>query len=831
MARAAQEEVEARRRELEEERLALDERILSLDAERAALAGLSTLDPDRPPRATTAWRSVRALIGGLRKQALDSGWRQPSAASLLPASELTDRAAAREFATQLSDPAARTDLEESVSGWDDAIQRRADAESRWDQLTRSHQDALLALLMRAKEARRRLRPYVPADELASERADVWQDVRLELQLALPNLEAMASRRATAVRRDFASGLRLEALGRLLSSSFWILVGLVVWWVSRRRAPGLVDLVGSARVRSATLYGVELERLRDPVGRVAVASVDLVALSLLLGPTRQSLAEVAVLLVLFRLVVTWRLLMGLFQLSVVNRDEGRPALFRMGPKAHARAQRGARLLLLLVVAALWARYLARDFLGAEALGTLVAYVLRVGVIGLLTVQLHRAEPLLRPALAAALGPGRVSQWLTSSGRSSWLTRAPRAAVGVVTLTGLRLWQITEAAAEEGTLLGSLVNRVNRRRMKDSAEERAPRELPRALARQLRESAAQADLAGEEPLVERADAALKAWDEGTDRRGLVAVLGDVGQGKGRWARQWSAHLAERGRRVIRATVPGRLLTAPQVRQWLADVVGASSAEGLGDRFGAMEPSVILVEDAARTFLRRVGGFEALRELLDIAASHDDRHFWVLTLHAPAWRYVVRVRRVLDRDAFQAVLELDRRTGAELRERVEFAAREASVRLDFSGLVRPGTLVEDLAMERERATDAWFRLLAEASGGNAGVAWRMAVECLSPAPIGGALRVRLSDRLARGAEASLGDVEQLIAAALYVHGPLTLEELGSVHNTTAAALAPVVRGLTDRGLLDERSADRRSELGLLHLPSVVRTLRRRHFVHGGS
>ena len=829
--RLAWEQAEARGRSLEEERLGLDERLAAIQSERTGLAGLTTLDPARASRAAAAWREVRSLIRGLRKEALEQSWRRPTTQSPTAPPDAGAREAARDFASQLTDPGAKTDLEESVTAWEDAIRRREDAEVQRDLASDAHQEALLTLLMRAKETRRTLRPFVSAQTLAADRGDVWQDVRLELQLAVPNLKAMATRRVAAARRSLAPEARVAALGSLVSGSFWVLVGLFAWWAARRRAPGLVDVVGSARARSATLYRVELERVRAPMGRVAVAAVDLLALSVLLGPTRGSLPELAVVLVLFRLVVTWRLLMGLFQLAVVNRDEGRPALFRLGPKAHARAQRGARLLLLLGVAALWARYLAADFLGAEALGTIVAFVLRAGVVILLVVQLHRAEPLLRPAMGAALGTGRISKWLTSTGRGAWFTRAPRAALGVVALTGLRVWQITEAAAEEGTLLGSLVNRVNRKRMKHSGEQRAPVELPKVLARQLGEAAIAADLAGEEPLVERADAALEAWQDGSDRRGLVAVLGDVGQGKGRWSRRWSEHLASQGRHVVRTAIPGRLATGREVQSWMADAVGATDAAGLDERFGAMEPSVILVEGAERTFLRRVGGSEALKELLDIAAAHDDRHFWVFTFHAPAWRYLVRVRRVLNPDAFQAVLELDRRTGAELRARFEAAAAACAVELDFSGLVRAGTLAEDFTAERERATDAWFRLLAEASGGNAGVAWRMAVECLSSARAVAALRVRLSERLARGAEATLADNEQLIAAALYVHGPLTLAELGSVHNTTAAKLAPVVRGLQDRGLLDERPGDRRSELGLLHLPSIIRTLRRRHFVHGGA
>ena len=114
---------------------------------------------------------------------------------------------------------------------------------------------------------------------------------------------------------------------------------------------------------------------------------------------------------------------------------------------------------------------------------------------------------------------------------------------------------------------------------------------------------------------------------------------------------------------------------------------------------------------------------------------------------------------------------------------------------------------------------------------MAWRLAVECLSVAADGSTLRVTLSDRLARAGEAVLGDAEQLVAAALHVHGPLGLAELATVQNTSAGSLTPVVRALEDRGLVDELHGDGRFALDLLHLPAITRALRRRHFIHGSA
>ena len=826
--RTALEASEARRSRLEDERLTLQERIDQLDAERSAIAVLAALDPTRADRAIAAWRDGRLLIGELRTASLEwIGERTDTSPSPDSPPELEQ---AREFARQLSDAATREDLEGALATWDEALARQRTVADAVRDADARHEQGLLSLLQQAKEVRRGLRPEVPRSELATDRADAWEDVRLELRLAGPNLRAMSRQRVDAGRRLLARGFGPAVVGRALAGSFWLLVGVMAWWLVRRRAPRLVELGRRKPGRRTSLYGVDLDRLQEPMARVVTATVDLVALSLLLGPTRLALPELAVLLVLFRLVVTWRLLLGLFRLAVAGREDARPALFRLGSAARARADRGAQLLLTLVVAALWARYLARDFLGAEALGTMVATGLRTAVAALLVVQCHRAEPLLRPAVGAALRDGRFARWLTASGRPAWPTRSLRGAIGIAVLTGARAWQIAESNAAEGSLLSALVNRVNRRRLKGDEEEATRSSpLPPDLAVRLTEAAIQADLEGEAPLMGRADAAVEAWSEQADRRGVVVVLGDVGQGKGRWSRAWATHLEAHGRRVVRPVLPSRLRSADELCGWLAEALGAPGPAALDAWLDQLEPTVFLVEEIERTFLRQVGGFEALRALLDVAARHDTRHFWALTCHAPAWRYLVRVRRVLNPDAFKDVIELDRRTGAELRARFVTAADEAGHRLDFSGLVRPGTLAEDLHAERERATDAWFRLLAEASAGNAGVAWRLAVECLSVAWDGSTLRVTLSDRLARADEAVLGDAEQLVAAALHVHGPLGLAELATVQNTSAGSLTPVVRALEDRGLVDELHGDGRFALDLLHLPSIARALRRRHFIHG--
>jgi hypothetical protein len=827
-ARAALEASEARRRALEDERLSLAERIDLLDVERRALSGLAALDPSRAERAVAAWRDSRDLVAELRAASLRSiGERSPTSAAETP----PDLALAREFAEQLSDPEVREDLEGALSAWEDALGRIRTADTTLQDVEVRHEEGLLALLQRAKEVRRELRPQVPRTELAADRAEVWQDVRLELRLALPNLRSMTRRRAAAGRRLLDLGFGPAAVGRVVKGSFWVLVGLLAWWYARRRVPRLIDLTRRSGSLKPALQIVDLQRLHEPLVRVVTATVDLVALSVLLGPARAVLPELAVLLVLFRLVVTWQLLMGLFRLAVAAREDARPALFRLGSAARVRADRGARLLLTLVVAALWARYLALDFLGAEALGTVVASGLRIAVATLLVVQCHRVEPLLRPAVGAALRGGRFARWMTASGRPAWATRSLRGAIGITLLTGVRLWQITEAQATEGSLLAALVNRVNRRRLKgDDEQQTRPEPLPPELAARLTEAAVQADLEGEGVLMERADGAVAAWADRDDRRGVIVVLGDVGQGKGRWSRGWAARVEAQGRRVLRPTLRGRLRSGAGLVAWLEDAVGAPPG-GLDTRLEELEPTVFLVEEIERTFLRQVGGFEALRALLDVASRHDSRHFWALSCHAPAWRYLVRIRRLLNPEAFQEVIELDRRTGAELRARFIAATDGAGFRLEFFGLVRPGTLAEDLRAERDRATEAWFRLLAEASGGNAGVAWRLAVECLSVAADGQTLRVALSDRLARADEASLGDVEQLVAAALYVHGPLGLPELALVNNVSSARLAPVVRALEDRGLIDMSPDDDCYAIGLLHLPAVTRSLRRRHFVHGGA
>jgi hypothetical protein len=822
--------------QLDEADLALEERLRTLVDEDAAVRMLPVLDPARSARASKAWIDLRELITELRRLALSARGEE---AELSRAREeqlawVRDQDAelerSRRFAEELPDGEAKDSLQESLDGWQGALDRvQAAVEHRRLAQARAH-ESVLSLVLRAKEQRRRARSITPSATIARDRENLASDLKAELELLGPNVRSLVGRRVSQLRALRDEGTGLAAVRALVVGSFWVIVGVLGWWWTRRQVPRLAQpVVRRLTTGVSGALAVDLAPFEGSLGQVGRSAVDLVALTLLIGPTRARLAELAALLVLARLVSLYGLLTGLFRLAVAPRDEGRPAFFRLARDAWKRADRAARMLLGLGVLSGFAGFVTQDLLGTEALASVAQTGFRWLFLALTLVQFWRAEAPVRAVVVARGAKDRVGRWV-AGGRGGLLLKPLRGAAGVGWLATTRGWELMEDTAREGTMLGALVARLQSRNLEDSEKHaRGGEPVSAALGRSFSLKAASFDLRELEDLQQQADAALVSWRGGDDQRGLLAVVGERGHGKGRWAERWVEPLGADGFDIVRLRPPERLSTADALYHWLGESLGAQpNAEAVAERLEAMGPSVFVVKELERLFLRRVGGFEAIRAILDLAGAHDDRHLWVFTVHAPAWRYLVRMRRVLNPDAFLGILTLPRRSGASLRAAMEQAAAALELHLDCSALIRPGTVSGDPAGDLERATVGYFRLLSEAARGNPGVAMRIWAASARLGADAKTLELRLPEGLLDGREVPLGDVEQLIAAALDVHGDLSIGGLTAAINQPPGTVRPALRHLLDRGVVHESEAGL-FELSLEYLPGVLRTLRRRHFVYG--
>lgn len=849
-AQAAWERTEAEAVRLERFQESAVERRDQVASRYGTVAQLPALDPARSSTAESAWVELRGLIRDLRREAITARGsvieadRARTAALASIGKQQEELARAREARADFAEGELLDDLTRGVEGWSAALTRQSEAVAHLDKAQSEHVIAVLADLQQAKEDRRRYRSLTPRSVIAQDRDTMLADARVEVALLLPNLRGLVARRVAQLQDLRESGSTWAAISATAVGSFWVLAGFLVWWWVRVGVRGWVGPAAErAARRSGGLLPADFAPFEASAIRVGRALTDLVALTLLIAPTRLRLPELAALLTLARLVALFHMLWGMVHLALAPRDEGRPAFFRLERASWKRALRSVRILLVLTLASAFAEFLAINLLGTEALGALAGLVFGWTLFATLLVQLWRVEPKVRAAVAVSGGYGRLHGWIAQPRGTPTLSRPVRAGLGIGWLASHRGWQLLQGSARDGTALGALVGILERRQQDGAVKDEGPEAgVPRSLVRKLVDAVAEVDLSAPTDLVAHADRCFAAWRDHSDARGQIAVVAYMGQGKDRWARAWAAAAADSCRTPLDAddhgptdlavtalSVPNRLLDEGALLPWLGQEL-ATTADTVSV-LAALEkrpPSIFVVEGLEFGFLRQVGGFSAVRALLEISGQSDRRHFWVFTAHAPAWRYLSRLRRVLNPDAFQAVLELPRLNGVTLREVLFAAVAQVGCTLDLSGLVRPGTVSGDPEGDRERATVAFFRLLAEASRGNTGVATQLFLQSLRASEDGRRLQLLGMDRLLELGEASLSDVQQLIGAALDVHVALNADEVAKVANLPLGVVRPALRLLEDREII-EPAGRNRFKLALAGMPGVVQALRRRHFVYG--
>ncbi len=486
----------------------------------------------------------------------------------------------------------------------------------------------------------------------------------------------------------------------------------------------------------------------------------------------------------------------------------------------------RVLLLWVILRQFTTFLTLEVLGADTLAWLFRLLFALAGVVLVGWLLHRWEPALRGRMGREHQGNRVVARL-SEGPVHPLLAATWSLADLAFLGAKGVVDLSYRLAREGSGLGQVLNLVGRYRMAEPQAEAAPEPLSEEAGRRI--VSAGMTMVSRQGAVEDLEAHRAAWEH-EHRRGMVAVLGDRGEGRRTLLSAYVDRLRGGGVAVSTSTIEARLVSAVQALGWLTEALELAPAPTTADEavsaLSALDSRVVVIERAHMAFLRTVGGFEALRTLLYVLNATSDHHLWVVGFHRPAWAYLSRLGDLANIEVFRATVNLPPLGEKDVRALTVGRTREAGYEPDFSGLVGDRLLGGDPEVEAERSTTLFFRLLAETSDGNGAVALRLWRDCLSLSDQPGVLRVRMGEGMAARTLTGLTDVHLFVLTALRTMEVLDEDELAQVTNMAAASIRQAVKHLHSRRLLTLDQG--RVQITYDSLPAVTRSLRRRHFIH---
>jgi Kef-type K+ transport system membrane component KefB len=244
-----------------------------------------------------------------------------------------------------------------------------------------------------------------------------------------------------------------------------------------------------------------------------------------------------------------------------------------------------------------------------------------------------------------------------------------------------------------------------------------------------------------------------------------------------------------------------------------------------------SVIVLEDAHQLYLRALGGFECLRQLLLLIARTSHQVFWILSMRKYAWRYLDAVLRISD--SFTFVVQTENLSGQELGQVILSRHQVSGFDLRFL----PDEIMEQRskyrkAPEKERQAllrGAYFDALSKASEGNILAAifyWLKSLLELQ----GHALLISPLPRLNFDFLREM-PVEKLLTLSMLIqHGNLTAPEHARIFRTDLRASLSTLTYLTNLNLLTNERGENGDECfavnRVLYIP-LTRELRARNIL----
>ncbi|MCB9758337.1 MAG: hypothetical protein H6739_00715 [Alphaproteobacteria bacterium] len=715
--------------------------------------------------------------------------------------------------------------------WQEAAVSLQDALASREANVTQELDTARSWLEEAKQERRVVRDLMDRDpvellgpdgrtELLAELGELSMELRSRVRELVVSIQAMPER-----------ATRLGVLAAFVFRSVELLVLVAVWVFSRRRAASWVH----SGLRWATASEVLIDReevltLSRPVGRLARALVDVLAAFILYRGLADGWPTLAFGALILLCVAVYRTAEHAVVLVMASPDDRRAALVLVSPELRALAVLTVQALLGWALARRVGGYLSLDLLSLDRVHDLVMSLAALALVGVIGWLLLRWGPLFRLALAFDEDSNRLTTWLCQDDGGQALALL-RSALSL----GVLLVRFTSRAAgriaDRQDQLSWLNALLARRRLRGEGPADLELLTPEARARM---EAVDLPAPRAAPLQDL-QRALATW-QAERRAGMVAVTGDWGSGKTRLLDDF-IEAAGKTLPVRRLQACGSLHSPDVALHWLSALFPelgdrAPTPKALIEVARAAPPSLLVLDDLHQLFLRSVDGYEAIQAVLGILRGTCDHHLWVTSFHAPTWGYLELMGSQMGLDGYRTRVHLAplsaEELGAWLLERARLAGFEAS----FEGLASTGRLGGSPRLALQRATAAFWRLLADASQGNPVVAerlWLSALGHVAGNPDETRLDVRLFETAPLDRVSTLADPELFVLTGLVVHDGLDIGRLSEVLNLAPGRVRAACEHLL--GLEVIQPDPEGFIICVPWRPLVVKLLRQKHFLRKGA
>ncbi len=310
--------------------------------------------------------------------------------------------------------------------------------------------------------------------------------------------------------------------------------------------------------------------------------------------------------------------------------------------------------------------------------------------------------------------------------------------------------------------------------------------------------------------------------SDDAAIVAVVGEHGDGKTTFLRRVATDLEKDEHVGVECPLEG--LNALRARLALAlGLEQEATPKQLQERLHERAPKVICIDDAHRLIKPRIGGIRDIEGLIRLMRAGHPATSWLVAISLPAWHYFRRARG--QRTPFDQIIELKTWEPEQIAKLLEFRTRAAGISPRFDRLTVPQQFSDSRTPTEERTRTDFSRILADYSGGNAGVALHFWCDALHTRPPDSEIWVRIPK------VPSTNELEEHRNALYFVLRTILQLERASISDIVRctdlepAEVADALRVAEINGYVEER--DRLFEVRVDWYPAVTNILRRKHLM----